>query len=323
MNLQEPTRLVSVIIVSWNGRSLLETCLPTLQQQTLSDFEVIVVDNGSEDDSVAWLKEKWPTVKVVALKINLGFAAANNIGIRQASGRYIVTLNNDTLVDADFLMQLVTAVTSPDIGMVAPKITIWNQPDKLDSTGIEVDWLGTAWNRGYQQPSEETYPEDVLGPSAAAALYQRDMLAQIGLFDELFFAYYEDVDLAWRARRAGWRCVYAPQAHVQHWHSATGEKRPAYKSYLIGRNKIWCFLKNYPSPILFFILPLFLVYDGLAAFVQAIHLKSFAPVNGRLHGWLSARYFWTKRSDDLTQAALAKVMKPWQLRHRIRKKQAG
>lgn len=288
---------VSVIIVSWNGRSWLTHCLPTLQQQTFADFEIIVVDNGSIDGTVPWLQENWPQVRVIPLKINLGFAPANNIGIRLAQGDYIVTLNNDTLVDKNFLAELITAVSSPNIGMVAPRITMWNHPHKLDSAGIEVDWLGTAWQRGSTQSAHIAYPTTVFGPSAAAALYRREMLAEIGLFAEQFFAYYEDVDLAWRGRQAGWRCVYAPQARVAHWHSATSAKNPAYKAYLLGRNKIWCFLKNYPAPQIFFILPLFLLYDSAAALVQMIRLHSLAPLQGRLQGWLAGRHFWRKRKN--------------------------
>ena len=146
------------------------------------------------------------------------------------------------------------------------------------------------------------------------------MLDDIGLFDEQYFAYYEDVDLAWRAQRAGWRCAYTPKAHVRHWHSATGEKRPDFKAYLIGRNKVWSFLKNYSIPAIFFILPLFFAYDGIAAIIQAIQLKSIAPITGRLQGWLTAHHFWKKRTNDSTKLKLTQIMMPWQLNRRMRKK---
>ena len=314
----QATPQVSIIVANWNGRSWLEKCLPTIKQQTWEDYEVVVVDNGSQDDSVSWLHINWPEVIVIPLKINLGFAAANNIGIRAARGDYIVTLNNDTLVDSLWLEEMITAVTESDIGMVAPKITIWNQPDILDSTGIEIDKLGTAWNRGYGQSTENDYSTDVLGPSAAAALYRREMLNQIGLFDENFFAYYEDVDLAWRGRRAGWRCVYAPDAHVRHWHSATGEKTPRLKTYLIGRNKFWNFIKNYSRPKILLILPLYLVYDSLAAVVQTIHLRHPAPIHGRLQAWLTIRYIWSRRTAGEYKVALIPLAKPWQLKVRVK-----
>lgn len=318
LNSAQEFPIVSIIIANWNGRSWLETCLPAIEQQTWQDYEIIIVDNGSQDDSVSWLRENWPEVIVIPLKLNLGFAAANNMGIRAAQGTYIVTLNNDTLVDEMWLAEMITAVSAPDIGMVAAKITIWNQPEILDSTGIEIDKLGTAWNRGYGQSSENDYGTEVLGPSAAAALYRRDMLEEIGLFDENYFAYYEDVDLAWRGRRAGWRCVYAQNAHVRHWHSATGEKTPRLKTFLIGRNKVWSFIKNYSKSKIFLILPFFILYDGLAAVVQTIYLRHPAPLNGRLQAWLTIRYIWSQRTPGESDVALIPLTKPWQLTVRVK-----
>lgn len=290
--------LVTVVIANWNGRSWLSHCLPTLAQQTFADFEVIVVDNGSNDDSIPWLATHWPTVRLIPLKRNVGFAAANNLGIRAARGQFIVTLNNDTLADPDWLAQMVTAVSAPDIGMVAAKILVWHDPNKLDSTGIEIDAAGMAWNRGDGRPAHTPFPAEVFGPNAAAALYRREMLAQIGLFDEDFFAYYEDVDLAWRARRAGWRCVYTAEAQIRHWHSATGGQNKPLKAYLLGRNRVWCLLKNYPWPDLAWRAPLLLLYDGLTGTIQALRQGSSAPLNGRCQGWLTARHAWRKRTNE-------------------------
>jgi len=192
--------MISVIIVNWNGRHWLETCLPSLQAQTYADFETIIVDNGSTDGTTDWLAEHWPDVNVLPQSENLGFAQANNIGIQAAKGTCIVTLNNDTLVDAGWLEALLTGLDGPEVGMVASHIVLWEQPHLIDSMGIEVDWAGIAWNRGWMERVRETAVTcDVFGPSACAALYRRDMLNEIGLFDESYFAYYEDVDLAWRA----------------------------------------------------------------------------------------------------------------------------
>lgn len=299
--------LVSIVIANWNGRSWLSHCLSSLARQTFTDFEVIVVDNGSSDDSVAWLLAHWPDVRLVRLKLNLGFAAANNLGIRAARGRFIVTLNNDTLAEPDWLAQMVTAVSTPDIGMVAAKILVWNDPAMLDSTGIEVDLAGMAWNRGDGQPADTVFAAEVFGPNAAAALYRREMLEQIGLFDEDFFAYYEDVDLAWRARRAGWRCVYAAEAQIRHWHSATGGQNKPFKAYLLGRNRVWCLVKNYPWPALLWRAPLLLLYDGLIGLVQTFRLRDGAPLNGRYHGWITARHAWRKRSANQGEVALRPI----------------
>lgn len=291
-----PAPLVSVVMVNWNGRAWLAQSLPALQRQTFTDFEIIVVDNGSEDDSLAWLAVHWPAVRRLPLKRNLGFAAANNLGIRAARGELIVTLNNDTIAEPEWLAHMVTAVDAPDIGMVAAKILVWHTPHLLDSTGIEVDITGTAWNRGAGQPANTPFSVDVFGPSAAAALYRRSMLAQVGLFDENFFAYYEDVDLAWRARRAGWRGVYAAEARVRHWHSATGGRNLPLKMGLIGRNRIWCLLKNYPRPALLWALPGLFLYDWVTAVYQMIRLRHVAPGYGRWQAWSTARHAWRQHT---------------------------
>ncbi len=273
---------ITVIIVNWNGRSWLQQCLPALAAQTYKHFKILIVDNGSSDGSAAWLLEEHPDVQLIRLDENLGFAVANNIGIRAADSPFIALLNNDTIVDADWLEEMITAVSSPDIGMVAPCIVRWNEPHLLDSAGIRVDRTGTAWNRGWGK-RVETAAEGrfVFGPSGAAALYRQAMLDEIGLFDETYFAYYEDVDLAWRARRAGWKCWYTPHARVRHWHSATSEKTPHYKNFLNGRNKVWTIMKNYDRPALYWMLPVIIAYDLMAALYQTVKSRHLSPLNGR------------------------------------------
>ena len=289
--------LVSIIVVNWNGRCWLESCLPTLQAQTYRDFEIIVMDNGSSDDSVSWLEENWPDVILLRAEHNLGFAPANNIAIRAAKGQYIVTLNNDTLADPNWLAELVQTADDTGAGMVASCILNWQQPDVLDSVGIEVDWAGIAWQRGWGQSVDTAViPQIIFGPSGAAALYRREMLDEIGLFDEDFASYYEDVDLAWRANRAGWRCHYTPKAQVCHWHSATAQKIPERKQFLLGRNKIWTIAKNYQWPNILWSLPLIILFDGSAILYQTIKTRSLASINGRIAALKSLPVMWAKRT---------------------------
>lgn len=304
--------LVSVIIVNWNGRSWLETCLPTLAAQTFSSFETIVVDNGSTDGSVAWLGEHWPQVRVIELPENLGFAAANNVAIRQSQAPYVVTLNNDTCVAPTWLAELVVPAQAPNVGMVACQIVQWQHPDRLDSAGIDVDKAGIGWNRGWDQPVELAQEETaVFGPSAAAALYRRDMLADIGLFDEDFFAYYEDVDLAWRAQRAGWRCLYTPKAQARHWHSATANRTPRFKSYLLSRNKLWTLIKNIAWPNGLRYLPAIFFYEVLSLGWQVLQTRSLVPINGRLAALRRGRHIWSKRERERCAAPLCGLTVPW------------
>lgn len=316
MGSQQPA--VAVIIVNWNGRHWLERCLPPLQRQTYQDFEVVVVDNNSEDGSVRWLAEQWPDVRVLAQSENTGFSLANNIGIRATSGKHVVTLNNDTRVEPTWLAELVGAAAGAEVGMVAPCIVQWREPTLLDSAGIEVDRAGIAWQRGWNHPvSALSVAGEVFGPSAAAALYRRTMLEQIGLFDEDFFAYYEDVDLAWRARQAGWRCHYTPEAKVAHWHSATAATMGTRKLYLTSRNKIWTLLKNYAPSLSS--LPALLSYDLLATVFQVGRTRDWSALQGRLDALRHRGVALAKRPHPVRSVPLSPLTPPWRLASRLQK----
>jgi GT2 family glycosyltransferase len=142
---------------------------------------------------------------------------------------------------------------------------------------------------------QESEPVEVFGPCAGAALYRREMLNQVGVFDEDFFAYLEDADLAWRARRQGWRCLYVPAAHVLHRHSATGQEGSPFKSYHLGRNKVWMVVKNYPFRALWYVVPLVILYDLAATFYALAFLRDVHALRGRLAGLTHARKMWNKR----------------------------
>lgn len=289
---------VQVIIPNWNGRHLLPRCLDALSRQTFDDFTITVVDNGSTDGSVTWLREHAPSVRVIANTANRGFAAAVNQGIRTGEGEYVATLNNDAEPEPGWLEALVAAAESDDrVGMCASKMLFADRPHLINSAGICLDWAGIAWDcRGGEldQPSEERLTE-IFGPCAGAALYRRKMLDEVGLFDEDFFAYLEDVDLAWRARLAGWIALYVPTARVYHAHSATlGEHSPL-KSFLLARNKIWLIAKNYPMPWLAFYFPLILCYDWASVLYALVARRDFQALKGRWAGFLGLPNALAKR----------------------------
>jgi GT2 family glycosyltransferase len=276
---------VTVIIPNWNGRRHLERCLPSVLAQTYAEFEVVVVDNGSADDSVAWVSQEFPQVRLIANSENVGFARANNQAILATDAPYLATLNNDTRPEPTWLEHMVEAMEAEaEIGTVAAKVLYWEPPHLIDSAGIGLDRAGYAWNRYNGQPDNtgEQEPVEVFGPSAAAALYRREMLDEVGLFDESYFAYYEDVDLAWRARLMGWRCLYVPDARVYHVHSATSRQGSPFKRYFLVRNKAVTTLKNYPAPALWLNLPAILFYDLMADLYRLILERSASPVRGRL-----------------------------------------
>lgn len=278
-------REASIIVVNWNGKRFLRECLSSLLAQTYSHHEIILVDNGSSDGSVEFVAAEFPEVKIICNGRNMGFAAGNNVAIRVARGDYVVTLNNDTRAEPDWLEELVKVVESdPKIGMCASKMLFYYHTGILNSTGISLDIAGIAWDRrgGERDDGLERTPIEVFGPCAGAALYRREMLDEIGLFDEDFFAYHEDVDLAWRARSRGWRCMYNPRAVVYHVHSGTGMEGSAFKNRLLGRNKIWTIVKNYPSPHIFLYLPLIAFYDLAAVFYSLLKRRDASPLQGRL-----------------------------------------
>ena len=258
---------VSVVIANQNGKEYLARCLPSLMAQIFQDFEVIVVDNGSSDDSTAFLQENFPAVRLLQNDENRGFAGANNQGIATARGKYIVTLNNDTEVDPDWLRSLVAAADlHPDIGAFASLILLDDKRDVIDSAGLSVSLLGHGCqNRLGETATTVDSSEEVFGVCAAAAMYRKDLFDDVGLFDEDFFAYYEDVDLAWRARLRGWRSMLVPQAVVYHVHSATGGRGSHFKKRMMARNRVWAILKNYPSPGLLLFAPLIIAYEVTVA----------------------------------------------------------
>jgi GT2 family glycosyltransferase len=250
--------LVSVIIVNYNGKIFLKNCLSSLFAQSYPAIEIIFVDNGSSDGSIDYVKKEFPSVKIIASKKNLGFAKGNNIGIKEAKGELIATLNNDTEVTSHWLYWLVKAINSKDkVGMCASKMLFMNKPEMINSTGICISRSGTCWDRGIFELDTGQYEsmEEVFGPCAGAALYRKSMLSEIGLFDEDFHAYMEDTDLAFRGRLAGWKCLYVPKAIIYHVHGGTGGFESDYTIYFGNRNVLWNPIKNFPKLLLISSLP--------------------------------------------------------------------
>ena len=243
--------MISVVILNFNGKRYLEACLTSVLSQTFRDFEVIIVDNGSSDGSAEYLATHYPWVKVVKNEKNLGFAGGTNSGIRQARGEYILTLNNDTHMHNRFLECLVRVMKSDkSVGMCAPKMLFCD--GRINSTGICLSRSGAAWDRGMSEPDKGQYDiqEEVFGPCAGAALYRREMLEEIGLFDEDFFAYGDDTDIGLKGRLAGWKCLYIPEAVVYHRYSQSSGSYSPLKAFYVERNRVWIAVKYFPLSLL-------------------------------------------------------------------------
>lgn len=245
---------VSVIVVTWNRQDLLRACLLSLQQQTFRDFEIIVVDNGSNDGSLAMLRSApFEAVRTIENAENRGFCAANNQGIAAARGRFIALLNNDAEAEPDWLRQLVAALDpEADVGMAASKILTWEDRGIIDKAAHLIYPDGQNRGRGTGQRDQGQYDrlEEAAWPDGCAALYRRSMLEQIGGFDEDFFAYADDAELGLRARIAGWRCLYVPAAVVYHHTGSTLGRYSAERLFLIERNRVWLAAKLFPWSLL-------------------------------------------------------------------------
>lgn len=240
---------VSVVIPNLNGEKFLAQCLSSLGRQTIRSFEVIVVDNGSTDGSIALIESGFPWVRLIKLPKNTGFAHACNIGITESRAEYVALLNNDTEAAPGWLEGLHKAADADkNRGMISSKILLDPETREIDSVGMLIypDGVGRQRGRGEIDRGQYDNEEEVLFAHGAAALYRKSMLDGIGLFDEDFFAYAEDTDIGLRARRAGWGSVYAPAAVVYHKYSVTAGRYSAFKALHLERNRIWVAVKNFP-----------------------------------------------------------------------------
>lgn len=286
---------VFVVIPNWNGKDVIGACLDSLLAQSLKP-EIIVVENGSVDGSLEFLRQEYPSVRLVVHSKNKGFAGGVNAGIREAlkdGADYIALLNNDAIAEKDWLKHLVSALeASPKAGIAACKLLSADKTH-IDSTGDFYTTWGLPYPRGRGEPTSNKYDSqtEVFGASGGASLYRAKMLKEIGLFDEDFFAYYEDVDLSFRAQLADWKVVYAPEAEAYHEQGTTSAKVKGFTTYQTFKNYPLLFWKN---------VPLRLIPNMWPRFALA-HLSIFASslVEGRgwpaFKGFLAATWLFPKK----------------------------
>lgn len=237
---------VTVAIPTLGAGTALAACLESLRRQTFQDFEIIVIDNTGQHRV-----PQSSGVQLISNEQNVGFGAAINQAFRQSNAPYLASLNDDTVADPQWLGELVQAMQQrPEIGMCAPCITL-AADGRMDSAGMLMCPDGSSKQRGHLQP-ESAYNrgQEILLPSGCAALYRREMLDEIGLFDEDFFLYCEDTDLGLRARWAAWECLYVPDAKVDHRYSHSAGKASSLKAYYVERNRLFVAVKNFPLRML-------------------------------------------------------------------------
>jgi GT2 family glycosyltransferase len=241
---------VTVAIPTLRAGPALSECLASLERQAWRDFEVVVIDNsgkGLAREAVA----AWRGVSLIENPANAGFGAAVNQAFRRSGAPYLATLNDDAVASPAWIGALVAALESDaKAGMCASQVRLAGSED-LDSAGMLVAKDASSRQRGHRQPAARfARAEEVLLPSGSAALYRRRMLDEIGMFDEAFFLYCEDTDLGLRARWAGWRCLYVPEAVVAHRYSRTAGAASALKAYYVERNRLFVLLKDFPLRML-------------------------------------------------------------------------
>ena len=257
---------ISLIIVNYNGRHLLKECLESLHFQTFRDFEIIIVDNASRDGSGEYIAAEFPQVKLILLPRNIGFAGANNEGLKQAEGEFIALLNNDAEAERDWLGNLVEGMEkNQGVGICASKMLVYGILG-IDSAGDGFATNFKGVKRGEGQSADQYSKEEyVFGACAGAALYRRKMLDEIGFFDEDFFLIHEDTDLNFRAQLAGWKVLYVPSAVVYHKVRSTIGHMSDKAVYYTLRNSEFVRIKNTPFFLFLRYLPVY-IFGTIADF---------------------------------------------------------
>ena len=274
---------VSVVVVTWNGREHLDACLTAVAAQQGVTVETILVDNGSTDGTVEYVRTRYPWVRLVPLAENRGFAAGNNAGVRETTAPFVALLNNDTVPEPGWLQALLGSLDEPARFLLVTSLIVYmHDPRTIDSAGDGLLRAGGAFKRHHGEPIDAAMePAEVFGVSGAACLMPRRIFDELGGFDEDFFASHEDVDLSYRARLLGYRCRYVPGAIVRHHGSATIGRASEFAVFHGQRNLEWVFVKNTPPALLLRTLPAHVVYTAAAC----LH---FARV-GRLGSFLRAK----------------------------------
>lgn len=264
---------VAVLIVNYNSGTLLSRSLEALSRQTVRDFRVVVVDNASSDGSADGIDERYSNVTLVRAGSNLGFAAGNNLALKHAgSAEWIALLNPDAFPEPDWLEKLVLAAFAwPGFSFFGSRMLLADSPQLLDGTGDVYHASGMAWRRDHGIPANQATaePGEIFGPCAAAALYARAALNETTGFDERYFCYHEDVDLAFRLRLLGHRCRYVPDAVVHHVSGGIAGRRSDFATYHGQRNLVWTYVKDMPGALFWLFLPLHLLMNAAAIAVCA------------------------------------------------------
>ncbi len=292
---------VAVVVVNYNGAEYLERCLLALDGQSVKPHQIVVIDNASNDDSVA-LVRRFSSVTLIEPGDNLGFARGNNLAIAAVvkECNWIALLNPDAFAHPDWLKALMEAARkNPAFDMFGSKLVSSEDPAILDGTGDAYHVSGLVWRTGHGLSVDDVASEtrEMFSPCAAAAMYRRAALEQVGGFDEDFFCYVEDVDMGFRLRLHGYRCLYVPQSVAHHVGSGTtGGQHGDFASYHGHRNLVWTFVKNMPGVLFWLFLPLHLALNVITIFWFSLRGQGRLILKAKLDAILGLPRMWRKRA---------------------------
>ena len=307
----------SVIIVNWNGERFLERCLAALLVQTVKPHEIILLDNASSDGSLE-IARRFPLVRLIALEQNTGFTLGNNLAIEavSAESEWIALINPDAFAESGWLeMLLVVANSNPEFDVFGSKLVNAADSALLDGVGDACHISGLVWRTAHGVPVSTAGNNEceIFSPCAAAALYRRSALLEVGGFDEDFFCYVEDVDLGFRLRLAGYRCLYEPQSVVHHVGSGTtGGKGSDFSVYHGHRNLVWTFVKNMPGFLFWLLLPLHVLLNLVSIIWFALRGQGGVILRAKRDALLGLPKMWRKR-QQIQKARTVSIGEIWRV----------
>lgn len=298
--------LISIVIINWNGLNDLKDCLPSLRKVKYPKTEIVLVDHGSKDGSIEYVKKNFPEVKLIEAGRNLGFAQGNNVGYKNTKGEYILLLNNDTIVTPNFLNYLIETLKDERIGVVQPKI-IFADSKKLQSAGTYLTSSGFLYHVGYDKnPREKKYNRitKIFSANGSCMLIKREVIEKVGLFDKDFFLYFEETDFCWRVWLAGFSIYYEPRAVIYHKGGRATKTLPtAFVNFHSFKNRINALLKNLGIFVLIKILPFHLILCQMAALLFLLRGGFKVAIS------IERAIFWNIANLDKTLKKRKKVQK--------------
>lgn len=255
--------LVTLIVLNYNGKKFLETLLPSIRKQTFRDFDILLVENGSTDDSAEYVRQNYPEVVILTIEKNIGFSRAVNFGFKHAKGTLAVLVCNDNRMDEHWLEELVTAAQRDERGIFSTRNMDFSHPEVIDDVGGTNNILGYPIAIGHHERMGPAYEgvREVFAPCGNCFIISRQLFLDLGGFDEHYFGYLEDSDLGWRARLFGYRSYCVSSAVAYHMLSATWGRESSTKRYLIERNRLYMMAKNFSMTTLIKLFPLLLVFE--------------------------------------------------------------